>query len=73
MEVCKDLRETYEVCFNIWFSEKFLKGNHNESMCASLLKNYTDCVKNAMKEQKIELKEMEKNHLEEKNEDKSES
>lgn len=45
MEVCKELREMYEVCFNIWFSEKFLKGNHNESMCAPLLKDYTKCVK----------------------------
>ena len=44
METCKHLKEKYEDCFNIWFSEKFLKGDNNDSMCASLLKVYTDCV-----------------------------
>lgn len=32
-------------------------------MCAPLLKVYTECVKEAIKEQKIDMKEIEKNVL----------
>ncbi|XP_033219804.1 TP53-regulated inhibitor of apoptosis 1-like isoform X2 [Belonocnema kinseyi] len=71
MEACKELREKYEDCFNIWFSEKFLKGNNNDSMCASLLKVYTECVEKAMKEQQIELKDVELNYLEDDKKDES--
>lgn len=44
MEPCKELKKTYDDCFNSWFSERFLKGDTNDSKCASLLKVYTDCV-----------------------------
>lgn len=44
MEHCSELKQKYDACFNSWFSEKFLKGNTNDSMCASLLKVYKDCV-----------------------------
>lgn len=44
MEVCRNLKEEYDACFNYWFAEKFLKGDHNDSMCAQLLKTYTECV-----------------------------
>lgn len=44
MEACKELKEKYDHCFNVWFSEKFLRGNYDDSDCASLLKVYTECV-----------------------------
>lgn len=44
MEICSELKQKYDACFNSWFSEKFLKGDTNDSMCASLLKVYKDCV-----------------------------
>lgn len=44
MEACRQLKEEYDACFNEWFSQKFLKGDHNDSMCARLLKVYKDCV-----------------------------
>lgn len=44
MEDCSDLKQKYDACFNSWFSEKFLRGDTNDSICASLLKVYKDCV-----------------------------
>lgn len=44
MEDCSELKQKYDACFNNWFSEKFLKGDTNDSMCAPLLKVYKDCV-----------------------------
>lgn len=44
MEDCSELKQKYDACFNSWFSEKFLKGDTNDSMCAPLLKVYKDCV-----------------------------
>ena len=44
MEACKDLKQKYDDCFNNWFSEKFLKGNNNDSQCAALFKVYKQCV-----------------------------
>lgn len=44
MEACSELKKSYDTCFNIWFSERFLKGDHNDSACASLLKVYKECV-----------------------------
>lgn len=45
MEPCRELKEEYDKCFNVWFSQKFLKGEHNDEMCAELLKVYKECVK----------------------------
>ena len=44
MEPCRQLKEEYDACFNQWFSQKFLKGDHNDEMCSQLLKVYKDCV-----------------------------
>lgn len=56
---CNELKRKYDSCFNLWFSERFLKGDHDESMCAPIFKDYQECVKKAMEEQKIELREIE--------------
>lgn len=44
-EACNDLKKEYDACFNTWFSEKFLKGDANDSICAPLFKVYQQCVK----------------------------
>ena len=44
-EACNDLKRDYDACFNTWFSEYFLKGHTNDSMCAPLFKVYQECVK----------------------------
>lgn len=44
MEACSELKQNYDACFNYWFSERFLKGDHNDSICSSLLKVYKECV-----------------------------
>lgn len=62
-EECTQLKREYDACFNVWFSDHFLKGNYNDSMCSTLLKTYQECVKKAMKEQNIDLNEVEKDLL----------
>lgn len=44
-ENCTELKRQYDACFNAWFSEKFLKGDTSESMCAPIFKVYQECVK----------------------------
>ncbi|KAF5286696.1 hypothetical protein FQA39_LY16179 [Lamprigera yunnana] len=60
---CKQLKDEYDACFNAWFSEQFLKGHSNDSVCEPLFKVYQECVKNVMKEHNIELQEIEKDLL----------
>ncbi|XP_075978167.1 TP53-regulated inhibitor of apoptosis 1-like [Anticarsia gemmatalis] len=62
-EECTELKKKYDDCFNSWFSERFLKGDHDDSMCAGIFKVYQDCVKNAMKQQNIDFKEIDKDVL----------
>ncbi|XP_018578377.1 TP53-regulated inhibitor of apoptosis 1-like isoform X1 [Anoplophora glabripennis] len=62
-EACNDLKKEYDACFNLWFSEHFLKGNSNDSMCAPLFRVYQQCVKKAMKDHKIDLQEVNKDIL----------
>ncbi|PBC34416.1 TP53-regulated inhibitor of apoptosis 1-like isoform X2 [Apis dorsata] len=63
MEACKELKAKYDRCFNDWFSEKFLRGIYDDSECAPLLKVYTKCVAQAMKDQNINLDEINIAHL----------
>ncbi|CAH1403546.1 unnamed protein product [Nezara viridula] len=63
MEACLHLKKEYDACFNVWFSEKFLKGDSNDEMCAQLLKVYKACVEKTMKENHIEVKDAEINYL----------
>ncbi|CAG4965261.1 unnamed protein product [Parnassius apollo] len=62
-EECTDLKKRYDDCFNSWFSERFLKGDHDDSVCAGIFKVYQECVKNAMKQQNIDFKEIDKDVL----------
>ena len=42
---CNDLKTKYDACFQVWFSEKFLKGDTSEDMCKPLFIVYQDCVR----------------------------
>ncbi len=44
-EECNSLKTKYDDCFNVWFSERFLKGEKDLSVCDSYLNAYTECVK----------------------------
>ncbi|XP_044766178.1 TP53-regulated inhibitor of apoptosis 1-like [Coccinella septempunctata] len=70
-ESCIDLKREYDACFNTWFSEHFLKGNYDDSMCSTLLKTYQQCVKKAMKEQNIDVREVQRDILGTENEQKT--
>jgi TRIAP1/MDM35 family protein len=42
---CNDLKSKYDDCFNVWFRQKFLKGDIDEDMCKPLFVVYRDCVR----------------------------
>ncbi|GLV41880.1 uncharacterized protein CBL_13612 [Carabus blaptoides fortunei] len=62
-ETCHDLKKEYDTCFNTWFADHFLRGDTNDKMCAPMFKVYQECVKEAMKHQKIEITDVEKDLL----------
>lgn len=41
---CNDLKKEYDACFNVWYSESFLKGEYKSDPCGELLKSYRSCV-----------------------------
>ncbi|XP_034949174.1 TP53-regulated inhibitor of apoptosis 1-like isoform X2 [Chelonus insularis] len=63
-ESCNEIKKQYDTCFQTWFSDKFLKGDTNDSMCAPLFKVYQNCLKKAIKDHKIEIKDLEVSVLE---------
>ncbi|XP_025414316.1 TP53-regulated inhibitor of apoptosis 1-B-like [Sipha flava] len=64
MDECKSFKKEYDKCFNTWFRDKFLKGSNDDSMCSELLKHYTGCVKKAMKDKDIDIRELRRYHTE---------
>ncbi|KAK4872915.1 hypothetical protein RN001_014944 [Aquatica leii] len=54
---CQKLKEDYDGCFNMWFCENFLKGKTDDSVCAPLFKAYQECVKKAVEQRKINVKD----------------
>ena len=46
---CNELKASYDECFNLWFSEKFLKGDtansKDDSMCRPIFMVYRECVR----------------------------
>ena len=42
---CNELKAKYDECFQVWFSEKFLKGDSDDGMCKPLFSVYRDCVR----------------------------
>jgi len=57
---CNELKQKYDSCFNLWFTEKFLKGDTKDDMCKPLFVLYRDCVREAIKKQNIDLGEIDK-------------
>ncbi|PBC34415.1 TP53-regulated inhibitor of apoptosis [Apis cerana cerana] len=43
-EACNNLKKEYDGCFKLWFSEKFLKGDLDDSMCSNHFKLYNQCL-----------------------------
>ncbi|XP_075220035.1 TP53-regulated inhibitor of apoptosis 1-like isoform X1 [Lycorma delicatula] len=60
---CSDLKKEYDTCFHSWFTEKFLKGDMDDEICAPIFKVYQQCLKKTMKENQIEFKEVVRDHL----------
>ncbi|XP_068698692.1 TP53-regulated inhibitor of apoptosis 1-like [Montipora capricornis] len=60
---CNDLKKEYDACFNVWYSESFLKGEYKTDPCGELLKSYRSCVLKAIKERNIDLSDIEANIL----------
>ena len=60
---CNELKAKYNECFQVWFSEKFLKGDTDDSMCKPIFGVYRKCVRKAIEENKIDLKEVDKELL----------
>ena len=56
---CQQLKDDYDKCFNIWFSDKFLKGSKTDD-CAGLFKTYQTCVKKALADKGINVEQVEK-------------
>ncbi|XP_042193435.1 TP53-regulated inhibitor of apoptosis 1 isoform X2 [Callorhinchus milii] len=56
---CSELKRVYDLCFNRWFAEKFLKGERSGEPCADLFKQYQECVKKAIKEKDIPIEGLE--------------
>merc|ERR1712154_341414 len=60
---CNKLKAKYDSCFNVWFSEKFLKGDSSDDMCKPLFVLYRDCVRAAISKENISLTEVDKTVL----------
>lgn len=44
-EACSQLKQNYDACFNTWFTEKFLRGDHSTDSCGPFFKVYRECVR----------------------------
>lgn len=60
---CQELKTQYDACFNKWFKDKYLKGYPQDTMCAALFKAYQNCVKKAIKDNGIDIWDVEKDVL----------
>ncbi|KAJ1985673.1 Mitochondrial distribution and morphology protein 35 [Dimargaris cristalligena] len=49
---CTQLKHQYEECFNKWYTEKFLKGDHSPD-CQDLFNKYRSCVFKTLKERNM--------------------
>jgi TRIAP1/MDM35 family protein len=50
---CDNLKKKYDLCFNNWYTEKYLKGYITEP-CQELFKQYKECVWKAIREKQID-------------------
>jgi len=66
---CTPLKIKYDNCFNQWFTERFLKGDHDLSVCDEYFKSYSACVKAAMLHMNIDFKEVNREMIGDKTEE----
>ncbi|KAK3871255.1 hypothetical protein Pcinc_023595 [Petrolisthes cinctipes] len=52
---CQELKRLYDSCFNQWYSEKFLRGQTNDTSCDPIYKQYKQCVGAALAKLRIEI------------------
>ncbi|EEB15882.1 TP53-regulated inhibitor of apoptosis, putative [Pediculus humanus corporis] len=60
---CNEFKKNYDACFQNWFKNHFLKGETDDSMCREQFQQYNECVRKAMKDQQIDLKQLEQEVL----------
>lgn len=53
---CAEFKKVYDNCFQNWFTNHFLKGETDDSMCKEQFQKYSECVRKAMKDQNIDMK-----------------
>ncbi len=42
---CTELKHKYDACYTVWFTDRFLKGDTNDEMCAPFFAMYQQCLK----------------------------
>jgi len=42
---CTELKQKYDACYSVWFTDRFLKGDTKEDTCAPLFALYQQCLK----------------------------
>jgi len=52
---CDELKQQYDECFNVWFTEHYMNGHYNNEACNKVFELYTDCVKVCSNKQTNEL------------------
>lgn len=51
---CTAIKRKYEDCFNVWYAEKFLKGNVSSNDCEPLFREYQACLYDALKKKRLD-------------------
>ena len=44
-EECTELKKYYDICFNAWFKDDFLKGSTRMNKCQGLFDRYQKCIR----------------------------
>ncbi|KAF2078381.1 hypothetical protein CYY_000364 [Polysphondylium violaceum] len=52
--LCKDLKERHDACFNKWYTNAFLKGTSTTSECQDEWEEYQVCLKDKLKQWNLE-------------------
>ncbi|EDO32160.1 predicted protein [Nematostella vectensis] len=62
-EECNELKREYDACFNVWYTDYFLKGDRQTTPCKEMFEKYRTCVMKAIKEKNISIDEINDNTL----------
>ncbi len=50
---CTEAKKAYEACFNVWYAEKYLKGDTIDE-CGPLFRQYRACIESTLKGKRID-------------------